>query len=310
MAPTYRWPMHGNRERLALVCFLAYALLAGGNGVSIRFSNRELAPLWGAGLRFSLAAALLLAVMAVRRLAFPHGRALTGALLYGALNFGAAFALAYYALVRLHAGLGQTLLALVPLATLLLAVAQRQERLRAVAVVGALLALAGVAVISQGSVGASVPLASLAAAVASAVCIAQAAVLVRRFPPVHPVTMNAVGMTTGAVLLLAGSVVAGESHVLPQQVATWAAVGYLVVVGSVVVFVLYLVVLRYWAASRAAYGFVLIPFVTVLLSAWLDNEPLGVGLLLGGLLVLGGVYVGALRPTGPASTPGRVTPRR
>ena len=86
--------------------------------------------------------------------------------------------------------------------------------------------------------------------------------------------------------------------------ATWAAVGYLVVVGSAVVFVLYLVVLRFWAASRAAYGFVLIPFVTVALSAWLDNEPLGVGLLLGGLLVLSGVYVGALRPTGPASTPG------
>ena len=305
MAPAYRWPVNGNRERLVLSCFLA-----SGNGVSIRFSNRELAPLWGAGLRFCLAAALLLAVMAARRLAFPRGRALTGALLYGALNFGAAFALAYYALVRLHAGLGHTLLALVPLATLLLAVAQRQERLRAVAVVGTLLALAGVAIISQGSVGASVPLASLVAAVASAVCIAQAAVLVRRFPPVHPVTMNAVGMGTGAVLLLAGSMVAGESHALPQQVATWAAVGYLVVVGSVVVFVLYLVVLRYWAASRAAYGFVLIPFVTVLLSAWLDNEPLGVGLLLGGLLVLSCVYVGALRPTGPASTPGGVAPRR
>jgi drug/metabolite transporter (DMT)-like permease len=302
--------MTGNRERVVLACFLASAVLAGGNGVSIRFSNRELAPLWGAGLRFCLAAALLLAVMAVRRLAFPHGRALTGALVYGTLNFGAAFALAYYALVRLHAGLGQTLLALVPLATLLLAVGQRQERLRAVAVVGTLLALAGVAVISQGSVGASVPPDSLLAAVASAVCIAQAAVLVRRFPPVHPVTMNAVGMATGAALLLAGSALAGEPHVLPRRAATWAAVAYLVVVGSVVVFVLYLVVLRYWAASRAAYGFVLIPFVTVMLSAWLDNEPLGVALLLGGLLVLAGVYVGALHPTGPPSTPGGTAPRR
>ena len=116
------------------------------------------------------------------RLPLPGGRALTGALLYGALNFGAAFALAYYALVRLHAGLGQTLLALVPLATLLLAVAQGQARLRAAAVVGTLLALAGVAVISQGPLSVSVPLGSLLAAVASAVCIAQAAVLVRRFP--------------------------------------------------------------------------------------------------------------------------------
>ena len=39
----------------------------------------------------------------------------------------------------------------------------------------------------------------------------------------------------------------------------------------------------------------LIPVVTVLLSAWLDDEPLGIGLLIGGPLVLVGVYVGALR---------------
>jgi len=70
---------------------------------------------------------------------------------------------------------------------------------------------------------------------------------------------------------------------------------YLVVIGSVVVFLLYLIVLRYWAAPRASYGFVIIPFVTLVLSAWFDNEPVGLGLALGGLLVLAGVYVGALR---------------
>jgi drug/metabolite transporter (DMT)-like permease len=46
---------------------------------------------------------------------------------------------------------------------------------------------------------------------------------------------------------------------------------------------------------------VIIPFVTLLLSAWLDNEPVGVGLVAGGLLILAGVYVGALRPA-------RITP--
>jgi hypothetical protein len=49
---------------------------------------------------------------------------------------------------------------------------------------------------------------------------------------------------------------------------------------------LYLVVLRYWAASRASYGFVIIPFVTLLLSVWVDNERARVGLALGGLLIL------------------------
>jgi drug/metabolite transporter (DMT)-like permease len=281
--------------RLVLAAFVTEAVLAGGNAVGVRFSNRELDPLWGAGLRFGLAAALLLSVMAVLRLAIPRERALVGAVLFGALNFGAAFGLAYYALVELHAGFGQILLAMVPLATLLLAVIQRQERLRVASTVGALLALAGVLLMSRAPLRESVPLVSILAALGSALCFAQAAVLVRRFPAVHPVTMNAVGMATGAAVLVVLSVVAGESIALPDNTETWIALGYLVAVGSVLVFVLYLFVLRYWSASRTAYVFVITPVVTVFLSAWLDDEPIGPELVLGGLLVLAGVYVGALR---------------
>jgi drug/metabolite transporter (DMT)-like permease len=287
--------LYAEGERVALASFVVMSVLAGGNAVAVRFSNRELDPLWGATLRFALAAALLLTIMAALRLAFPRGRALAGALLYGALTFGGAFALAYYALVRLHAGFGQTVLALVPLATLLLAVVQRQERLRAGAVVGALLATAGVAVMSEAPLRDSLPLLSLLAAIGSAFCFAEGAIVVRWFPRVHPVTINALGMTTGAALLGLSSAAIGETIALPEQGETWAAIGFLVGVGSVVVFSLYVVVLRYWPASRAAYQFVLIPVVTLALSAWLDDEPVGAGLILGGLLVLVGVYVGALR---------------
>jgi drug/metabolite transporter (DMT)-like permease len=300
----------GAGERMVLGAFLANALLAGGNGVGIRFSNRELDPLWGAGLRFALAAVVLCALMAALKLALPRGRALAGALLFGLFNFAGAFALAYLALVELHAGFGQILLALVPLATLLLAALWRQERLRTSAVGGTLLALVGVALLSRAPLRESVPPLSLLAALGSAFCFGQAAVLVRRFPPVHPVTINAVGMAIGAALLVAGSVLAGESPALPRQAQTWAAIGYLVTVGSVAVFLLYLFVLRHWAASRAAYVFVLIPFVTVLLSAWLDDEPVGAGLALGGLLVLTGVYVGALRPGRAPATAARPAPAR
>lgn len=287
--------MFGTADRTAVAAFVAMSVLAGGNAVAIRFSNRELDPFWGAGLRFALATALLAALMAILRTPLPRGRALTGAVLYGAVGIGGAFALAYYGLVHIHAGLGQTLLATVPLATLFLAVAQRQERLRAGAVVGGLVALAGIAVMSQATLSDDVPTQSLLAVLGGAVCFAQAAILVRHFPVLHPVALNAVGMATGALLLFGGAVLAGEAMELPDQAETWLAIAYLVPVGSVIVFVLYVVVLRYWEASRAAYEFVLIPVVTVALSRWLDDEPLGVGLLLGGPLVLFGVYVGALR---------------
>ena len=293
--------MRSEGDRVALVAFLVGSMLAGANAVCIRFSNRELEPLWGAGLRFTLAAALLVAVAATLRLALPRGRALVGALLYGALIFGGAFALAYYSLVRVHAGLGQILLALVPLVTLLLAVAERQERLRRTALVGAVVALLGVIVMSRTPLREGVPLLSLLAGIGSSLCFAQAAIVVRHFPPVHPVAMNAIGMATGAALLVTGSLVAREEIQLPRHGETWAALGYLVAVGSVVVFVLFLLVLRYWTASRAAYQFAIIPVVTVALSAWLDDEPVTASLALGGLLVLAGVYVGALRPAARAA---------
>jgi drug/metabolite transporter (DMT)-like permease len=211
--------------------------------------------------------------MVLLRLAFPRGRALIGSLLYGLFNFAGSFGLTYYGLVQVHAGLGQILLALVPLATLLLAVLWRQEGLAAAAVIGTLLALAGVAVISYSPLQQKVPLLSVLAVIGGAICFAQALVLVRRFPPVHPVTVNAIGMTTGAAVLLTAALVSDEPIVLPRRPETWAAMAYLVVIGSVVVFLLYLIVLCYWTASRASYGFVIIPFVTIVLSAWLDNEP-------------------------------------
>jgi drug/metabolite transporter (DMT)-like permease len=282
-------------DRVTLGAFVLGAVLAGGNGIGIRFSNRELDPLWGAGLRFALAAALFAVVMVAMRLALPRGRALAGVVVFGLLQFGATYALAYYALVELHAGFGQILLALVPLMTLLLATAQGQERLRLAALGGAIVALAGVAVMSSAPLRDSLPLLSVLAGLGSALCFAEAAVLVRRFPPVHLVTMNAVGMTVGAAALLAASLLAGEERALPDRGATWSAVAYLATLGTMGVFVLYITVIRRWGASRAAYSFVLIPLVTVVLSAWLDDEPIGWSLVLGGLLVLVGVYIGALR---------------
>jgi hypothetical protein len=41
----------------------------------------------------------------------------------------------------------------------------------------------------------------------------------------------------------------------------------------------------------------------VALSAWLDHEPVGARLAFGGLLVLAGVYIGALRPARTPPTP-------
>lgn len=282
-------------DRVALAAFLGVSVLASGNGIAIRVGLRELEPLWSAALRFALASAALVLIMTVMRLPWPRGRQLSGAVAFGAIGLGASFALANYALQTAQAGLGQTVLALVPLVTLILAVLVRQERLTFPAMAGALVAAAGVVLISSRGAPAPVPTLTLLAILGSVLAFASAAVVVRRSPPVHPVAMNAVAVLVATAVLLTGAALAGESMVLPRIGQTWFALGYLAVVGSVAVFSLQLLVLKHWSASRANYVFVVIPVFTIPLSAWLDDESVGPGLLLGAVLVVAGVYLGALR---------------
>lgn len=288
----------GTRRRLAPVALVVGGALAGGNAVGIRYTNRELDPLFGAGTRFAIAALVLALVARARRLELPRGRALSGVVLFGVLNFAGAFGFGYYALVHIEAGVGSALLALTPLVTLALAALHREERVRRDALFGGVLAVLGVALLARASLSGSVPVLAVTAAFASVVCFAEAAVLMRRFPPVAPVVTNAIAMGVGSVVLLAASVAAREMWTIPSKRATWIALAYLVVVGSIVVFLLYLFVLRHWEASRAVYFDVLIPPVAVVLSAWLDDEPITAGLVIGGSLVLAGAYVGAMRHAG------------
>jgi drug/metabolite transporter (DMT)-like permease len=282
-------------DRVAAAAFAGVTLLAGANAVAIRISIRELDWLWGAALRFLLASAILVAVMTLQRRAWPRGAQLRGAIAFGAVGLGLAFALTHYALQTIQAGTAQTILALVPLATLLLAVGSGQERLSAAALAGALVSAVGVAVMAWRPTEQALPVVPTLAMLGAVVSMAAAAVIVRRSPPAQPVAMNSVAVLVAAALLLAAGLVTGRTPVLPQLAQTWAAVLYLAVIGSVVVFSLQLLVLKHWSASRANYVFVLIPIATIALSAWLDDEPLGLGLVLGGTLVVAGVYLGVLR---------------
>ena len=277
---------------LVLTAFFVMVVLGGANFVAVRFSNVELAPFWGAGSRFVTSAVILAVIGLALRMPFPRGRTLVGAGLYGLLGFGAFYALTYVGLQEASAGSGAVLLSLAPLTTFLLAVVQRQERFRWRALAGALVALAGI-VVMFGAPG-GVPLGSVVAFLGAAVAVGEAGVIAKWFPKAHPVSMNAVAMGVGGVLLLALSLIAGESWELPARTATWTALVYLILLGSVGLFVLFLFILKTWSASRTAYAFVLFPVVASLLGLWLEGDPITPALALGGVIVLGGVYIGAL----------------
>jgi drug/metabolite transporter (DMT)-like permease len=294
--------MTGSGNRLTLAAFVAMVLLAGGNAVGIDVLADELDPFWAAGLRFTAAGLVFLAAMVALRVPVPRGRSLLGAVVYGLLGFFLAFALAFWAIPQTGAGTGQTLIGLVPLLTLLLAAAHGQEMLRLRPMVGAGIAVVGVAILAVDRLTAAVPLPALLAVVLAATSIAETGVLLKGTPRAHPVATNAVGMLVGGLLLLALSAAVGETWVLPVASDTWTAMVFLVVFGSVGVFWLYLFILGRWTASAASIEFLLIPIATVVYSAILTGEAITPALLAGGTVILAGVYIGAYgRSDRPAS---------
>lgn len=288
-----------------LAAFALAVTLGGANFLAVRFSNRELPPIWGAGLRFSLAAALFVVIALALRLGWPRGRQLLLTVVYGFLSFALSYALMYWALVRVTAGVATVVLAVVPLVTVLLAAAQRLERLRRRAVIGSLLALAGIVWMTLGPQDLVLPLSALLAMLAAALCIGESVILGKKVSGNHPAMTNAVAMVTGAVALLGMSAVAGESWALPRQPEVVWSVVYLVTLGSVGLFVLALLVVRRWTASATSYMFVLFPLVTMLLGAWLADEPVTAQGLIGAVVVMMGVWFGALSPS--ARRPGAPT---
>jgi drug/metabolite transporter (DMT)-like permease len=298
-------------DRTTLAAFAAFVTLAGGNVIAVRWvscEDCELDPFWAAASRFLLASLILAAIALVVRGGMPRGRALLGAALYGVLGFGAAFAFAYWGLQRVSAGLGAVFLATVPLLTFAFALLHRQERFRWDGLIGGVFAVAGMAVIFREGLGAGVPLGSLLSLFAAAVCFAETGIVVKAFPRVHPVSMNAIGLGVGGVMLLVLALLYGDSLAVPELAKTWVAQAYLVVLGSVVAFSLYVYVLRRWTASAVSYEGVLIPIVAILLASWVQDEEITWTFAAGSVLVLIGVYVGALRrPAGaPDLDPGRV----
>lgn len=305
MEPTPRAP-----DALTLGTFLVAATLGAGNFIGVSFSNRELDPFWGAALRFGLAALVFVAIVVVLRLRWPRGRELGFTMLYGVLSFAAFYALMYWALVRVSAGVATVVMAVVPLATLLLAAAQGLERLRLRNGIGAVLACAGILWMVLGPREVVLPLTALIALLAAATTVAQAVILGKRVSGNHPAMTNAVGMLVGTALLLLLSALAGETWALPRERSVVIAVVYLVTLGSAGLFVLVLLVVRRWTASATSYMFVLFPVLTMLLDAWLADVPITAQALTGALLVIAGVWFGALSKgarssaaTPPASVP-------
>jgi len=292
---------NSNPDRLAVIAFVVAVIVLGVNFVAVRFSNQELPPFLGASLRFIVASILLFVIVRLRKIPLPKGAALTGSVLFGLFSFAISYGFLYWGLTRVSAGMASVMFATIPLITQLIASLIGQERLKWRGMLGALIVIAGISVVFVEQLRFDVPLVYLGSVLAGVVSSALSGIVVKYFPRSHPVSTNVVGMGLGAILLLVLSIFSGETQTLPALPSTWLAVGWLVF-SSIVGFVLIVWLLSRWSATATSYIGVLTPLVTVVAASLLAAETPTVTFLGGSLLVLLGVYVGALSSQGVQET--------
>lgn len=196
-----------------------------------------------------------------------------------------------------HAGL---IVALGPIMVLVLACLMRLEPLTVLKFAGMLVSFAGVAILTTGKLGQGNgghwqgDLIVLGGGAVFAYYTIRVKKVADRF---HTLTLNALSYAMGALLLApvgTRAVVATRWNALTLQIG-WA-VAYIVVFGSVVPYTIYAFAMTELAASRVAAFNYLQPVITTALGIWLLAEKLSLSVVIGGALILLGVFLTEREP--------------
>ena len=244
-------------------------------------------------LRFTLAAILLAALMAARRVAlrssdsFPRGTTLLKLIGMGAVGYvGQAFSY-LTALKYASPGLVALLLYLYPIIVMLLSALFLSERITRPKIAAVVLALIGLA-LTVGPEGGQVIgiVLAIAAAVIYSVYIIVGTGVMKEVSAIQSSTVifASAGAASGALMLIDGP------H-LPATPAGWAVIGGIVLIATILAVVTFMAGLERIGPTNAAMLSTLEPVVSVLLSVLLLGESLHPITLVGGALILIAVIV-------------------
>ena len=283
-------------RRLAEIGVLATVAIWSANFVVVKAAIGELGPFTFTSLRYVVAALTLLAVLRWRtgsvRWPAGYGRQL---FLMGALGFGAYQLLWSLGLTQITAGDSALLIAASPVFTALLAGAVGMDRLTTPKLAGALIAFTGVAVVIAGghelSLGASLvgDLLTLGAAGLWAVYTTAGARILRTVDPLPATTWTVVA---GALVLAPfGLWEAANAEPVTFTPAAILAIVYAGALAAGLANVFVFNAIRLVGPTRVTATQFLVPAGAVILGAIFLNEPIGPGQVVGGAIIVLGVWL-------------------
>ena len=250
-------------------------------------------PITVATARTTLGALSLLILMRVLNSPWPTRDALPVLIRMGAFSTAFPFMLLSWGLLYVPSSVAGISMAAVPLFILPLAHFFSDERLTLRRTVGVLVGFVGIVVLigpSALKLGSGIELLGQLACFGAATCYAISSIQTRNCPPVDPITMSAVALLVGSVILL-------PLMLIFEGVPSWQGVGpslSVLFLGLIpTAFATYLRVLVIRSAGSVFMTMVnfMVPLWSVFFGATLLSEPLPQSLLASLVLILSGLLI-------------------
>ena len=275
---------------VAMLC-----LVWGTTWVVIKMGLQDSPPFLSAGLRFVIALVVLGVIVFTKKKPHPRGRLMWWRVLFpGIFMYFIPYAAVYYASQHIPAALNAVLFATFPFFVAVLAHFYLPgERLNVVKWLGLFGGFLGIVVIFHD--GLSVPdprvMPSMIIALLSPLAAAVASVWLKKYlTKVDSFSATFWQMAVGVVFLLPMGFALESLSDFRWTVNSIGAAVFLAVFGSVLTFVTYLHLLKTVEATKLSLIAFVTPVVAVILGWIVLGESLGAETILGGALVLSGVY--------------------
>lgn len=284
-------------SKLAVKIFLAYlalCLIWGSTWIAIRFGLESLTPIFSAGLRFTLASAIIFILMKVKNISLQKDNiSVRLYVVMGFFSFVIPFGLVYWAEQFVPSGMAAVLFAVYPFCVVIFSYLMiPQESIGIYKILGTILGFVGIAVIFSDSFSGNLTdyLLGMLAVVLSGIMQAAIAVSIKKYGHhLHPLSMNFIPMIiAGISMILIGLFTENLSTVRIDKYAILSIL-YLAVFGSVITFTGF-----YWLIKRmnivilSLIAFIT-PIVALILGYFIYNEELSANHFIGTALVLTGV---------------------
>jgi len=285
----------GNRAGVALALAAIY-IIWGTTYLAVALVLRTIPPFASSSLRYIFGGVLLLAYLLLFRPHALRGLPLRRLAAAGALLVAGGNGFSVWAQQGVPSGIAALLISSVPVFVMLLNwlfFARRAPDMRSMA--GMLVGLCGVAVIvsHMQTLSGTVRVPYIAALLAAMLCWSSGTLVTRGLLSAEQVAgATCVQMLVGALLLSLMALVHGDWHRLhPSQVsfASWAALAYLTVFGSIVALSCFLWLLTQVSAQKATTYALVNPLVALLLGAVCLGEKITAYVVLAVVLILAGV---------------------